>query len=149
MRHNILQGEIVRGHGRLEETAETALMSSNTPKRINLQGCPSGRGKQFVDIQSKVLPHNKLLVLKQTSYSIVLKRLSLTRWTTLYPLRGKEKSSGSMTLFPKCATISKSTQPRFASRWVTLYSTVLLQREIAYRVDLFQSQVPRYNRFIL
>ena len=35
-----------------------------------------------------------------------------------------------------------------ATRWVTLYSTVLLQREIAYRVDLFQSQVPCYNRSI-
>ena len=36
-----------------------------------------------------------------------------------------------------------------ATRWVTLYNTVLLQREIAYRVDLFQSQVPCYNRSIL
>ena len=42
---------------------------------------------------------------------------------------------------------SKSIQPRFATRWVTLYSTVLLQREIAYSVDFFQSQVPRTKRY--
>ena len=43
-----------------------------------------GRGMQFVDIQLKVPPWFKLLILKRNSYFNVNKRLSATKWTTLY-----------------------------------------------------------------
>ena len=40
--------------------------------------------KHFVDIKFKVLQLYKLLILKRNSYCNVNKRLSFTRWTTLY-----------------------------------------------------------------
>ena len=54
----------------------------------NIQGGPSGHGIQFVDIKLKVLPQYELLILKRNSYVNVNvnKRLSSTRWTTLYTI---------------------------------------------------------------
>ena len=49
-----------------------------------LQSGLSGRGALFVDIKLKVPPQPKLLRLKCCSYCNVNKRLSSTRWTTLY-----------------------------------------------------------------
>ena len=41
-----------------------------------IQGGPSGRGIQYVDIKLKVPPQYKLLILKRNSYFNVNKRLS-------------------------------------------------------------------------
>ena len=52
---------------------------------MKVQGGPSGRGILFVDIKLKVLPHYELLLLQNaTLFSKVTKRLSSTRWATLY-----------------------------------------------------------------
>ena len=48
----------------------------------SLQGGPSGRGTQFIDIKLKVPPQHKLR--KGNSGFDVNIRLSSTRWTTLY-----------------------------------------------------------------
>ena len=52
------------------------------PSRV--QGGLSGRRQHFVDIKLKAPPQYKLLILKCNSHLNVNKRLSLTRWTTLY-----------------------------------------------------------------
>ena len=49
-----------------------------------VRGGTSGRGKLFVDIKLKVLPQHKLRILMHNYYFFVHKRLSTTRWTTLY-----------------------------------------------------------------
>ena len=51
---------------------------------IYVQGGPSGRGMQSVDIKLKVPLEYKLLIRKCNSYLNVNKRLSVTRWATLY-----------------------------------------------------------------
>ena len=51
-----------------------------------LQGSPSGRGILFVDMKLKVPPQYKLLILKRNSFFKVNKKLSSTRWATLYIL---------------------------------------------------------------
>ena len=48
------------------------------------KGVPSGCGTLFVDVKLKVLPLYKFLILKRNSYCNVNKRVSSTRWTTLY-----------------------------------------------------------------
>ena len=45
---------------------------------------PCGRGTLFVDIKLKVPPQYTLLMLKRNSYFNVNKRMSTTRWTTMY-----------------------------------------------------------------
>ena len=50
---------------------------------LKLQGGPSGRGMQFVDIQLNVPPQYHLFILKRNSNFNVNKGLSSTRWTTL------------------------------------------------------------------
>ena len=55
--------------------------------QMDVQGGPSGRGIQFVDIKFKVLRQYELLMLKRKSYFNVNKSLSATRWTTLYYAR--------------------------------------------------------------
>ena len=47
-------------------------------------GGPSGRGTLFIDIKFRVLTLYKLLILKRNSQFEVNKRLSMTRWATLY-----------------------------------------------------------------
>ena len=54
---------------------------------LTIQGGPSGRGTQFVDIKLKLMPQYKLLILNRNSYFNVSKRLSSTRRTTLYMYR--------------------------------------------------------------
>ena len=59
--------------------------STKTQKGQTLTtGWPSGRGTLFVDIKLKDPPHYKLLTIKCSSYFIVNKGLSSTRWTNLY-----------------------------------------------------------------
>ena len=64
-----------------------------------LQGDPSGRGTLFVDINSTVPPHNELLILKRKSYFNFRKRLSWTRWTTMYKEKFYKKPSVGRSIF--------------------------------------------------
>ena len=52
--------------------------------QCQIQGGPSGRGILFVDIKLKVQPQYKLIILERNSFFEVNKRLSSTRWATLY-----------------------------------------------------------------
>ena len=50
--------------------------------QLALQGGLSGRGKLLVDIEIKVPPQFKLLILKRNSYFKVNKSLTSTEWAT-------------------------------------------------------------------